>query len=82
MCEPEFLLGGGECPGTGSFLMGSIIGAFSLPFSLLLSLSPSLSLSFCPSNLVHPLSLSSVNLQGIKTARPRASGSSSLAQFS
>lgn len=45
-------------------------------------LSPSLSLSFCPSNLVHPLSLSSVNLQGIKTARPRASGSSSLAQFS
>ena len=76
MCKPEFLLAGGECPGTGSFLMGSKIGAFSLPFSLLLSL------SFCPSNLVHPLSLSSVNLQGIKTARPRASGSSSLAQFS
>ena len=76
----EFLLDGGECPGTDSFLMGSIIGAFSLPSSL--SLSPSLSISFCPFNLVQPLSLSTVNLQGIKTARPRASGSSSLGRFS
>lgn len=41
----ELLLDGGECPGTDSFLMGSVIGAFSLPsslfLSLLLSLSPS-----------------------------------------
>ena len=35
----EFLLDGGECPGTDSFLMGSIIDAFSLPSSLSLSLS-------------------------------------------
>ena len=40
----EFLLARRECPGTDSFIMGSVIGAFSLPSSLL-SLSLSLSLS-------------------------------------